>query len=159
MHQHHLLILSGTLLGWSIGSPPDPSLASITFLSCFLLSNFTGEQWFLLLFTFFWSEILSIWTNSLHSWVLFFVSLLSRVGVGCGGHHTHTIECKETKNSTLECKENGQMMRISHHKNVNKNKNPFTPAKIKSKKKKKKKKTIKKMDSREGFGGKIPSVV
>ena len=42
---------------------------------------------------------------------------------------THPIESKETKNSTIECKENGQMLKISHQKNVNKSKNHCSPLK------------------------------
>ena len=34
--------------------------------------------------------------------------------------HTHTLESKEMKTITLECKEIGQMLRISDVKNVNK---------------------------------------
>ena len=34
--------------------------------------------------------------------------------------HTHILERKETKHSTLECKENSQKSKISHQKNVNK---------------------------------------
>ena len=45
-----------------------------------------------------------------------------------------TIESKETKTSILECKENGQMLRILDHKNVNKSKNRLAPLKLYSKK-------------------------
>ena len=58
--------------------------------------------------------------------------------------HTHTLESKVTKNSTLECKENDQKLRISHVKNVNKRKNPLTPVKLESKKQDKKVLVIKK---------------
>ena len=43
---------------------------------------------------------------------------------------THTHTRKQRKISTLECKENGQMLRISDHKNVNKSKNRLTPLKL-----------------------------
>ena len=46
-----------------------------------LLSNFAGVRQFLLLFTFFTWEILKIWSSTLHSSMLFYVSLLSRVYV------------------------------------------------------------------------------
>ena len=52
--------------------------------------------------------------------------------------YTHTLESKETKKSTLECKENSQMLKIQDHKNVNKSKNRLTPLKLYSKKHKKK---------------------
>ena len=52
--------------------------------------------------------------------------------------HTHMIESKQTKTGTLECKENDQTLRISDHKNVNKSKNPLTPAKLENKKQDKK---------------------
>ena len=42
----------------------------------------------------------------------------------------HTAKQKDTKTNTLECKGNGQMLRISHHKNVNKRKNRLTPFKL-----------------------------
>ena len=64
----------------------------------------------------------------------------------------HTLENKETKNSTLECKENTQKLNNSNVKNVNKKKNPLTPAKLDSKKQDKKI-----MDSQEGSGRKLPS--
>ena len=48
--------------------------------------------------------------------------------------HTDTPRTNETKNNTLECKENDQIFKISHVKNVNKNKNPLTPTKLDSKK-------------------------
>ena len=47
--------------------------------------------------------------------------------------HTHTLGSKETKSSTLECKENDQILKISHHKNVNKRKNRLKPVKLESK--------------------------
>ena len=46
--------------------------------------------------------------------------------------HTHTLESKETKNSTLECKETGQMLRIWDVKNVNKRKIRLTLVKLES---------------------------
>ena len=50
-----------------------------------------------------------------------------------GGHtntpHTH-YKANKRKNSTLECRENSQMLRISDHKNLKKSKNPLTPAKL-----------------------------
>ena len=52
--------------------------------------------------------------------------------------HTHTLENKETKYSTRECKKNDQMLRISDIKNVNKRKNRLTPVKLESKKRDKK---------------------
>ena len=36
---------------------------------------------------------------------------------------THSIESKDAKNNTLECKEIAQIFKISHVKNVNKSKN------------------------------------
>ena len=54
-------------------SQPNPSLGRLFFYLFFLLSNFTGEQWFLLLFTFLGWEIFKIWPFSLHSRVLFFL--------------------------------------------------------------------------------------
>ena len=41
--------------------------------------------------------------------------------------HTHTLESKETKTDTLECKEKDQKWKICHVKNVNKEKSLFTP--------------------------------
>ena len=55
------------------------------------------------------------------------------------------------KNITLEWKEIDQMLRISDHKNVNKRKNPLTPAKLETKKQDKKIK-----DLWEGSGGGDP---
>ena len=68
--------------------------------------------------------------------------------------HTHSQVSKETKISTLECKENDQIFKISHDKNVNKRKNPLKPVKFKSKKQDKKL-----LASLEGTGGKLPSKV
>ena len=51
---------------------------------------------------------------------------------------THTLESKENENSTLECKENYKILRISEVKNVNKRKNRLTPAKLESRKQDKK---------------------
>ena len=51
---------------------------------------------------------------------------------------THSLERKETKNSTLECKENNEMLKNPEVKNVNKSKNRLTPAKLDSKKQDKK---------------------
>ena len=65
---------------WKLPRPIPPRVAYF-FIVYFLLSNFTGEQWFLLLFTFFWWEISHFGPFSLHSRVLVFVSLLSRVCV------------------------------------------------------------------------------
>ena len=65
-----------------------------------------------------------------------------------------TLERKDTENSTLECKENGQISNISDHKNVNKRKNRLTPLKLCSKKHDKKL-----MDSWDRTGGAIQSVV
>ena len=64
---------------------------------------------------------------------------------------THPLESKETKNTTLECKENDQMLKISDHKNVNKSKNRLTPAKLESKKH-----DTKALTSREGSGSDVP---
>ena len=50
----------------------------------------------------------------------------------------HTLQNEEMKKSTLECKENDQMLRISDHKNVNKSKYRLSPAKLESKKQDKK---------------------
>ena len=47
--------------------------------------------------------------------------------------HTH-YKAKKMKNSTLECKENDQMQRISHEKNVNKSKIHCSPVKLEIKK-------------------------
>ena len=47
---------------------------------------------------------------------------------------TLTLQNKETKHSTLECKENSQIFKISDHKSVNKSKNWLTPLKLYSKK-------------------------
>ena len=44
------------------------------------------------------------------------------------------VESKETKNSTLECKENDQLLRISDLKNINKRKNRLTPVKLRKQK-------------------------
>ena len=52
--------------------------------------------------------------------------------------HTHTLESKVTKDSTLKSKENGQILKISDHKNVNKNKIRLAPVKLYSKKQHKK---------------------
>ena len=67
--------------------------------------------------------------------------------------HTQTLESKETKTKTLECKEKVQKLRISHVKNVNKRKNRLPPVKLESKKQDKKV-----MAEREGLGGKFPSI-
>ena len=53
--------------------------------------------------------------------------------------HTHTRKQRKVKNSTLECKENGQILIISDRKNVKKSKNRLTPLKLYSKKHDKKK--------------------
>ena len=45
----------------------------------------------------------------------------------------YTLESKETKTATLECKEKDQKLRISGAKNVNKRKNRLTPVKLGSK--------------------------
>ena len=73
-------------------SQPDPSPGRSFFLSFFLLFNFTGDQWFLLLFTFFWWEIFKICPFSLHSRVPVFSFLFFLVCVCVGGHipPTHT---------------------------------------------------------------------
>ena len=52
--------------------------------------------------------------------------------------HTHTIESKETKTSTLECIESNQKLRISHVKNVNKRKKSSYINKFRQQKKDKK---------------------
>ena len=67
--------------------------------------------------------------------------------------HTYTIESKDTKTCTLECKENGQIWKIPHHKNVNKSKNHCSPVKLENKKKNDKKV----LASRDGSGGAIQS--
>ena len=67
---------------------------------------------------------------------------------------THSVERKEGKNSTLECKENGQMLKTPDVKNVNKRKNRLTPVKLESKNQHKKA-----FASPEGSGRKIPSNV
>ena len=61
--------------------------------------------------------------------------------------HTHPRQQKKHKTSTLECKENGQILNISDHKNVYKSKNQLTPLKLYNKKHDKKV-----MDSRGGLG-------
>ena len=67
--------------------------------------------------------------------------------------HTHTTkQRKGKKHSTLECRKNSQILKISDHKNVNKN--PLTPLKLYSKKHDKKV-----LASRDGWGGAIKSVV
>ena len=48
--------------------------------------------------------------------------------------HTHTLESKETKNATLEFKENDQKLKNQDVKIVNKSKNRLTPAKSESQK-------------------------
>ena len=68
--------------------------------------------------------------------------------------HTHSLESKESKNNTLECKENYQKSKISNQKNVNKSKNRLTPTKLESKKQDKKV-----LASREGSGGQFPTNV
>ena len=68
--------------------------------------------------------------------------------------HTHTIVSKEMKTSTLECKENSQIWKIPHHKNVNNSKNHCSPVKLESKKNYKKV-----LASRDGSGGAIQSIV
>ena len=67
---------------------PTRPASPLFFLSCFLLYNLSGVSRFLLLFTFLWFEILSIWPVSLHSRVLVFVSFCFVVCVcawGVGG--------------------------------------------------------------------------
>ena len=67
--------------------------------------------------------------------------------------HINTLDIKETKASTLECKENDQKLRISHVKNVNKSKNRLTPVKLETKN------NIKKLSSGgRDKGRKFPSI-
>ena len=75
----------GFFLTFDGNLPPETSCEAIAFLSCFLFSNFTGVRRFFLLFTFLTYEILIFWWFSLHSRMLVFVSLLSRVCVWGGG--------------------------------------------------------------------------
>ena len=49
-----------------------------------------------------------------------------------------TLESKETKNSTVQCKENNQKLIIPDMKNVNKSENHCSPVKLESKKQDKK---------------------
>ena len=56
----------------------------------------------------------------------------------CDPFSPHTLESKDKKIIILECKEIDQMLRILDHKNINKKKNCFTPAKLESKNKDKK---------------------
>ena len=65
--------------------------------------------------------------------------------------HTHSQVSKETKISTLECKENDQIFKIFHVKNVNKRENRLTPVKLESRKQDKKV-----LASREGSSRKFP---
>ena len=58
------------------------------------------------------------------------------------------------KTGTLECKEKGQILKISHHKNVNKGKNHCTPVKLESKKNDKKI-----IDPGRDRVGKFPAIV
>ena len=48
--------------------------------------------------------------------------------------HTHTRKKIKEETTTLECKENSQILKISNHKNVNKSNNRLTPLKLYSKK-------------------------
>ena len=66
--------------------------------------------------------------------------------------HTCTLESKEAKTSTVECKKNGQIFKISHVKNVNKKQNRLALVKLESKNQDKKV-----LASRESSGGKSPS--
>ena len=83
------------------------------------------------------------------------------VSVFCGGTdlpstpppdpHIHTLESKQKKKSTLECKENDQILKNSDYKNVNKRKNRLTLLKLESKKHDKKT-----LAPRKVLGGAIP---
>ena len=65
---------------------------------------------------------------------------------------THTLESKETKAHTLECKKEDQKSKFFHFTNVNKRKNHLTKVNLESKKQ------VKKMIARrQGSGGKFPS--
>ena len=66
----------------------------------------------------------------------------------------HTLESKETKNSTLEYKGNDQMLKNLDVRYVNKRKNRLTPAKLESKIQDKKA-----LASWEGLGVEFPSNV
>ena len=59
---------------WKLPSPTPPRV-DYFFIVFFLLSNFIGDQWFLLLFTFFWWENFHFWSFSLHSRVPVFLFL------------------------------------------------------------------------------------
>ena len=50
----------------------------------------------------------------------------------------HTVENKETKTSTLECKKQVQKSKNPYHKNANKIQNRLTPLKLESEKQDKK---------------------
>ena len=80
----------------------------------------------------------------------FSFSLLSIVYVCVGG--IGIWKQSDTKTSTLECKENSQVLKISDHNNVNKNR--LTPLKLYSKKHEKNV-----MNSRDGSGEAIQSSV
>ena len=92
-------------------SHQKPSRLAVTFLSCFLLSNFTGVRRYFLLFTFLTCEIFDFRSCFLHSRVCVFLVFLSRVCVGS---------------------------KILHVKNANKSKNRLTSVKLESKKQEKK---------------------
>ena len=65
--------------------------------------------------------------------------------------HNHTLENKETKTSTVECKKQVEKSKILHVKNVNKRKNRLTPVKLESKKQDKKV-----VAERERLGWEVP---
>ena len=65
--------------------------------------------------------------------------------------HTHTLESKETKSSTLEFKENDQILKNPDPKNLNKSNNHLTSAKLENKKQDKNE-----LASRAGPGWDVP---
>ena len=69
--------------------------------------------------------------------------------------NTHTGKQKDTKHSTVECNKDGQIFKISDHKNANKSKNRLIPLKLYSKKHDKKSKGL----AGGYWGGAIPSFV
>ena len=74
--------------------------------------------------------------------------------------YTHTLQkAKKRKNSTLECKENSQILNISDHKNVNKRKNRLTPLKLCSKKHHKKVMALREGTRRPSRKSHVPSMI
>ena len=89
------------------GRSPHPThpASPLLIYRFFLLYNLSGVSRFLLLFTFFWSEIFKIWPFSLHSRVLCFLFfyLLQCVCVG-GGRSAVGVGClEETELHFLLC--------------------------------------------------------